>query len=490
MFDTLTDRLQSVLRNIKGEDRLTRENVDKALVEIRKALLEADVNLTTIKIFLDNVRNTAVGEKIAEGLTPSQKFTEIVHQELLKILGGEISQLNLSAKPSLIMLLGLQGSGKTTTCAKLALTLKNSEKKVLLVPLDFQRPAAVEQLRILSETIQVDFFTPETGISVLEAAKIAVEKAQTENYDVMIFDTAGRLQIDSDLMAELLLLEKKFKPQEKLLVIDSLIGQEAAVVAQTFDKQIGITGAIITKLDGDSRGGAALSLVERTGKKIKFVGLGEKIEPLEEFDPQRMAGRILGFGDVIALVKKVENEVSKKEAEEFEKNMKKGVFTFESFIQMQRMLKKLGGFGQVFDLMGMGALFGLGKKERDVIMGEGMDKLKTFEYIIQSMTKQERNQPEILESVSASTRIKRIARGSGRKESEVRGLVKEFSKMRQVMKLMGPLMGNAGQNPSNFNLMDMLGSFGNMSNSGGSNMPFGQKKEKKKRDFSDPFFRF
>ena len=280
MFDNLTDRLQAVLQNFKGEDRLTKDNIDTALAEVRKALIEADVSLKVIKLFLTRVRAEAIGEKVVTGITPVQKFIDIVQTELIKILGEKPEPLNDKLKPSIIMLLGLQGAGKTTTAAKLALTLKKQSKKVLLVALDLQRPAAIEQLSILANQIEVDIIKDTESQDVLSLAERAYSKAKEEKYDFVIFDTAGRLQIDNELMAELLLLDRKFQPPEKLLVIDSLIGQEAINVAEAFKSQIGLTGAILTKMDGDARGGAALSLVEGAGIKIKFLSTGKRDIPM------------------------------------------------------------------------------------------------------------------------------------------------------------------------------------------------------------------
>ena len=463
MFDNLTDRLQAVLQKVRGEDRLTADNVESALVEVRKALIEADVSLKVVKLFLDRVRKAAVGERVVQGLTPSQKFIQIVHDELVFFLGGEINPLNLKDKPSLIMLLGLQGSGKTTTAAKLALKLKKENKKVLLVALDLQRPAAIEQLSILAEQIGVEIYKDLESKDTLKVGDDGWRKAREENFDIVIFDTAGRLQIDNELMAELLLLDRKYRPVEKLLVIDSLIGQEAVNVAEAFNTQIGITGSILTKLDGDSRGGAALSLVEGTGTKVKFIGLGEKIEPLEEFVPDRIASRILGFGDVVSLVKSVEEKIDKQEAEQLEKKLQKGDLNFELFLQMQRMISKLGSLSQIFGLMGMNSMLQMGKDERESMLEQGQVKMKRYEYAIQSMTIEERRKPDLI----SSARIKRIAKGSGIKDADVSSMIKEFNQMRQVMKVMGPMMKPGGFNP------------GDLMNVAGKTNKF-QKQEKKK----------
>jgi len=447
MFDNLTDRLQDTLQKVQGQDKLSKDNVDSALREVRKALIEADVSLTASNLFLSRVRKRAVGSRVVRGLTPSQKFIQIVNQEMVELLGGKTESLSISGnrKPQYIMLMGLQGAGKTTTAAKLALTLQKENKKVMLVALDLQRPAAIEQLEILGQSIDVAVHKDLKASSPLEVAAQAQDKAQAEGIEVLIFDTAGRLQVDHELMAELLLLDKKYKPSEKLLVVDSLIGQEAAQVAQAFDTQIGLTGCILTKLDGDSRGGAALSLVESTGKKIKFAGMGEKIEALEIFDPERMAGRILGFGDVIALVQKAEEQVDKEEASRLEAKLKKGQLDFETFLGMQRMLSKLGGFSQVFNLMGMGSMLSMKREQRQELLEEGHNKLKAFEYIIQSMTITERKDPSLM---SNGGRIRRVARGAGCKEAQVRQLLGEFEKMRGTVKMLAPMLGGGGNNIS------------------------------------------
>ncbi|MDX1918274.1 MAG: signal recognition particle protein [Candidatus Caenarcaniphilales bacterium] len=444
MFENLTDRLQGVLQKVSGTDRLTAETVDAALIEVRKALIEADVSLKVIKIFLDRIRRSAIGEKVATGITPSQKFIQIVHQELTRLLGGEQASLNYTAKPSLILLLGLQGAGKTTTAAKLGLTLQKQGRRVLMVALDLQRPAAIQQLQTLGTQIGISVFADFEEKDVLGITEHALNFARAQGLDTLILDTAGRLQIDSDLMAELLLLERKFNPAEKLLVIDSLVGQQAAEIVETFNQQIGITGAILTKLDGDSRGGSALSIVEGAQVKIKFVGLGEKIEPLEGFDPERMAGRILGFGDIVALVRAAEEKFDKLESAEIEKRLKKGDFNFELFLQMQKMMSKLGSLSQIFGMLGMNSMLQLNKDDREELLEQGQIKMKRYEYAIQSMTQAERRNPEILNP----SRIKRIALGSGLQIVQVEGLVKEFQEMKKVFQLIGPAMRGGNLNPA------------------------------------------
>jgi signal recognition particle subunit SRP54 len=433
MFDNLTESIQSIFQKVRGGgDKLTGSNIEEALLEIRRALVNADVSLKVIKLFLERVRNAAVGERVVQGVTPGQKFIQIVNDELVSLLGGTAEKLSLTEKPALIMLLGLQGSGKTTSAAKLALTLKKENKKVLLAALDLQRPAAIEQLSILGQQIEVDVFKDASAGDVLVVAEEAMMKAREGEYDVVIFDTAGRLQVNNELMAELLLLERKFRPEEKLLVVDALMGQEAVNVAEAFNSQIGISGSIVTKLDGDSRGGVALSLAESTGKKIKYAGYGEKIEPLDAFDPERMASRILGFGDIISLVKKAEESFDKQETAALEKKLKSGELTFETFLQMQKLMNKLGNLSQIFNLMGMNSMFNLKKEDREAMLEQGQRRMKLFEFAIQSMTIEERKDPNKINQ----NRMKRIAKGSGLKDAQVAALIDEFTKMRSMVKMM------------------------------------------------------
>jgi signal recognition particle subunit SRP54 len=454
MFENLTDRLQDVLQKVRGQDKLTAENVDAALVEVRKALIEADVSLKVIKLFLDRIRRAAIGEKVVQGITPSQKFIQIVNDELIQLLGQESQNLELgSQKPAIIMLLGLQGAGKTTTAAKLALNLQKDQKKVLLAALDLQRPAAIDQLEILGRQVQVPVYADKNTKDVLKVAEAAHQKAQAEGFEVIIFDTAGRLQIDNELMAELLLLERKYKPTEKLLVVDSLIGQAASNIAETFNTQIGLSGAILSKMDGDSRGGAALSIAEGTGVKIKFLGLGEQIEPLENFEPARIASRILGFGDIVSLVQIAEEKFDKQETAKLEKQLGKGILTFEIFLKMQKLMSKLGSLSQIMNLMGLNSMLSANKNEREGLIAEGELKLKSYEYAIESMTLAERQKPELINQ----SRIRRIAKGSGLPEKQVNNLIKEFEQMRSLVKMLGPMMAGGPGNMTPSNLAHVMG---------------------------------
>ena len=330
MFESLSERLQNIVRG-----KLTEDNMQDTLREIRRALLEADVNLLVVKEFIHNIREKAQGEKILSGVNPSQQLVKIVHDELVKILGKDLSPLNLTGHPTLIMMLGLQGSGKTTSSAKLAVKLKKEGKNPLLVACDVYRPAAIKQLQTLGEQIGVEVFTEDTK-NVENIVKNAIAYAKQNGFNVVILDTAGRLQTDTDMMAELLIIDRVFAPHEKLLVIDSIMGQEAVNVAQDFDEQIGVTGLVLTKLDGDARGGAALSVVHSTGKPIKLTGTGEKLNALENFYPERMATRILGMGDIVSLVERAQEVFDEKQALELEKKMKKAEFSFNDFLSMQK----------------------------------------------------------------------------------------------------------------------------------------------------------
>ncbi len=470
MFDDLSDKLQGIFSEIKGQGKLEAENIEKALFAVRRAFLEADVSLKATKLFLDRVRHKAVGERVVSGITASQKFTEIVHRELTELLGGVSEELNLSKTPSIIMLLGLQGAGKTTSAAKLALSLKKLNKSVLLVALDRQRPAAIDQLTQLGAQIDVPVFSAPSETDPLVVAELAVQEAQARGYQVLIFDTAGRLQVDTELMAELLILDRRFQPQEKLLVVDALIGQEAARVAETFQAQIGLTGTILTKLDGDSRGGAALSIVESTGKKIKLIGLGEKIEPLEAFDPERMAGRILGFGDIVSLVKSVEESIDASEAKELEKKMRSGKLDFSTFLSMQRMIGKMGNLAGIFSMLGMNKMLGINKQQREELFSKGQDRLKKYEYAIGSMTLAEREKPELIQQ----SRLRRIAIGSGLQVAEVSELLGEFKQISGTFAMLsGALKPGSKLSPA-----ELMGSAGKLQK---------QNKAQAKSDKGGPF---
>lgn len=465
MFNSLTDKLQDTIQALRGQKKITEENIDSAVAQVRRSLLESDVSLKAVKLFTTRVKEKALGEEVLRGVKPDEQFIKIINDALVEILGGDLGEESNKLDTSgSILLLGLQGAGKTTAAAKLAFKLKKDGKKPLLVPCDLQRPAAVKQLQILASEAEIDFLefkselndeitetTLDTGATsslakvktITDVAKLAQKYASDNQIDTIIYDTAGRLQVDTDLMAELLLLEKFIKPSEKLLVIDSLIGQESVNVAETFDTQIGLTGILLTKLDGDSKGGAALSVVEATRKPIKLASVGEKLEDLEPFYPDRMASRILGMGDVVSLVEKAQEKIDEEEAARLEAQLMKGNFNYETFVAAQKMMSKLGDMSSLFKMMGMGAVLGqLGLKsgDQEMLLEQGEAKTNKFKIAINSMTKQERVNPDLLDL----SRKRRIAKGAGLQEADVNQLTSEFSKMRKVFGQLGPMMNMLG----------------------------------------------
>ena len=437
MFDSLSDRLQSIISGTKDKE-LTQENMHEALREIRRALLEADVNLRVVKSFISNIREKAEGANIVAGVDASQQLVKIVHDELVELLGKERKPLELNSHPSLIMMLGLQGSGKTTSSAKLAVKLKKEGKNPLLVACDIYRPAAITQLQTLGKEIETEVFTIPDSKDVQGIVQKAIEHAKNNGFNVLIIDTAGRLQIDTDMMAELLLIDRVFNPDEKLLVIDAMTGQEAVNVAENFDAQLGLSGLVLTKLDGDSRGGSALSVSYCTGKPIKLTGTGEKLHALEDFYPERMATRILGMGDIVSLVERAQEVFDEKQARELEANMAKAEFSYNDFLGLQKQMKMFGSMG---NLLGMIPGLKIGKDDRDKISHEGEKQFKRMEVFISSMTPEERNKPEIMNT----SRKKRIAKGAGMELSEVNGYIKQFEQMRMMMKGMHDMKGMLGK---------------------------------------------
>lgn len=427
MFESLSDKLQDIIQNTARAKELTQDNMKEALREIRRSLLAADVNLRVVKSFISNIKDKAEGEDIIKGVNPSQQLIKIVNDELVNILGKTQSPLNLDNNPTVIMMLGLQGSGKTTSSAKLAVKLKAEGKRPLLVACDVYRPAAISQLKTLASQINVECFSKEGSTDVVDIVKQAKEYAKENHYNVIILDTAGRLQIDVDMMAELLLIDRMFKPDEKLLVIDSMVGQEAVNVAENFNEQLELTGIVLTKLDGDSRGGAALSVSYCTGKPIKLTGTGEKLNALEDFYPERIANRILGMGDIVSLVERAKEVIDEKEALELEKKMAKAEFSFNDFLKMK---KQMSMFGSLDQIMGMLPGVNLSKDDKAMISHEGEKQFKKIEVFIQSMTEEERNNPQLLNS----SRKKRIAAGSGISIHDVNIFVKQFEQMREMMK--------------------------------------------------------
>ncbi|MCQ2739436.1 MAG: signal recognition particle protein [bacterium] len=426
MFESLSDKLQDIISKTSGNSELTEENMQDALREIRRALLEADVNLRVVKSFISEIREKAIGEDVLRGVKPTQQLIKIVHDELVNILGNDAKPLDINRTFNIIMLLGLQGSGKTTTAAKLALKLKQMNKNPLLVACDVYRPAAITQIVTLGEQIGVEVYK-ESSQDVQKIVQNSIEYAKNNNFNVIILDTAGRLQIDTDMMAELLLIDRMFKPDEKLLVVDSMTGQEAVNIAGNFDAQLGVTGLVLTKLDGDTRGGAALSLTYCTGKPIKLTGSGEKLEALEDFYPARIADRILGMGDIVSLVEKAKEVFDEKTALEMEKKMAKAEFSFNDFLKMQSQMKMFGSMDQ---LLGMIPGLKMSKDDRQMISHEGEKQFKRIEVFIQSMTPEEREHPELMNS----SRKRRISVGSGIPMHDINLYINQFEQMRKMMK--------------------------------------------------------
>lgn len=398
-----------------------------ALREIRRALLEADVNLRVVKAFISAIKDRAEGESIIKGVNPSQQLIKIVNDELVEILGRKNVPLDLSGSPNIIMMLGLQGSGKTTSCAKLAVKLKKEGRNPLLAACDIYRPAAVSQLQSLGQQTGTEVFTLPDSKDVRAIVKNAVKYAEANGFNTLILDTAGRLQIDTDMMAELLLIDRNFHPAEKLLVIDAMTGQEAVNVAENFDAQLGLTGIILTKLDGDSRGGAALSVVHCTGKPVKLTGTGEKLNALEDFHPERMSARILGMGDIVSLVERAQEVFDEKQALELQKKMQKAEFSFDDFLKIQKQMKMFGSMDQ---LLGLIPGLSIGKDDREKISHVGEQQFKKIEVFIQSMTPAERANPQLMNS----SRKKRISAGSGIPIHEVNLFISQFDQMRVMMK--------------------------------------------------------
>lgn len=453
MFDSLSDRLQEIIRKTSQGGALTEDNMQDALREIRRALLEADVNLRVVKAFISSIKDKAEGEQILKGVNPSQQLVKIVHDELVEILGKENSPLNFNGHPNIIMMLGLQGSGKTTSSAKLAIKLKKEGRNPLLVACDVYRPAAIKQIQALGQQIEVEVFSDGESKDVQKIVKNALSHAKENGFNTVILDTAGRLQIDTDMMAELLLIDRVFAPNEKLLVIDAMTGQEAVNVAENFDAQLGLSGLVLTKLDGDSRGGSALSVVYCTGKPIKLTGTGEKLNALEDFYPERMATRILGMGDIVSLVERAQEVFDEKEAIELEKKMRKAEFSFDDFLKMQKQMKMFGSMDQI---LGMLPIPGLKREDKEMISHHGEKEFKRIEVFIQSMTPEERANPDMLNS----NRKKRIAAGCGISLHDINIFIKQFEQMRTMMKGMTGLkdkMKGGKMNP--MQAMDMLKRF-------------------------------
>lgn len=436
MFESLSEKLQKTFRNLRGLGKLSEKNMTEGLREVRLALLEADVNYKVVKDFIDEVRQKAMGREVLESITPGQQLVKVVNDELIRLMGEKAEPLGFSSEPpTIIMLIGLQGSGKTTTAAKLARNLRSQGHQPLLVAADVYRPAAVRQIEILAEQIDIPAYSVDKSTDPVRICTDSVKHARQNGRDVVILDTAGRLHIDDELITELERIRNRLDPDEILLVADAMTGQDAVTAAESFHSRVGITGVILTKLDGDARGGAALSIRAVTGKPIKFAGVGEKLDALEPFHPDRIASRILGMGDVLSLVEKAQDTIDEKSAAELQEKLLKAKFTLEDFRQQLQQLKKMGPLDDLMAMIpGMSKFKGLQPQEKDLVKVEA---------IINSMTKKERESPPIIDG----SRKKRVAKGSGTSVAEVNRLLKQFQQMQKMMKQMrrlGRLKGLGG----------------------------------------------
>ncbi len=485
MFDALAERLESAWKSLRGQDKISETNIQEALREVRRALLEADVNLQVVKTFIEDVRQRALGAEVIAGVRPDQQFIKIVYDELVTVMGeSNVPLAQAETAPTVILMAGLQGAGKTTATAKLALHLRKENRTTLLVATDIYRPAAIDQLLTLGKQINVPVFELGTGVNPVEIARQGIAKAQELGVDTVIVDTAGRLQIDAEMMAELGQIKTVVNPDEVLLVVDAMTGQEAANLTQAFHEQVGITGAILTKMDGDTRGGAALSVRQISGQPIKFIGVGEKVEALQPFYPDRLASRILGMGDVLTLVEKAQEEVDLADAEKMTRKILEAQFDFNDFLKQTRLLKNMGSLGGIMKLIP-----GMGKISSEQLE-QGESQLKRAESMINSMTRQERENPQLL--ANSPSRKKRVAQGSGHKLEDVSKLVSDFQRMRAMMQQMGQ-----GGMPGMPGMGGGMPGLGNPFGGGGMPMPGQrgyqgggrpgavkkQKKQKKKKGF-------
>ncbi|MCH2174143.1 MAG: signal recognition particle protein [Lentisphaeria bacterium] len=494
MFDNLSDRFESTFKNLTGRGVLTEKNIDEAMREIRLALLDADVNYQIVKDYIREVKEECMGEKVINGVNPGQMAKKVVHDHLVELMGEANAPLNLDKKPATFMMVGLHGAGKTTSSAKLALHLKKENRKPILVAADLHRPAAIDQLEALGKDIGVPVYAKRDTQDITLVAKEAHEAAKENKADVIIFDTAGRLQIDEDLVQQLVKARDILTPDEILLVADSALGQEAVSVATHFNDALNLTGIVLTKLDGDARGGAALSMRKVTGRPIKMIGVGEKMDDLQPFYPERMADRILGMGDVVSLVEKLQEDIDEKEAAKLEKKMLEARFDFEDFLKQIRQLKRLGGLSSILKFLpgGKNLMKGIDLADLDD------SKLNRIEGIVHSMTPDERQNPDLLKQVS---RRSRIARGCGQDQTEIEQLLKNFEMMRGMMSQYGKMaqgmdpsalgaMGGGGM-PDMSSLAGMGGGFPGMgggmpnmsglSGFGNSGMPKKQISQKEKK---------
>lgn len=435
-FESLGEKLQGVFKKLKGQGKISEKDLKTALREVRVALLEADVNYKVVKDFINNVNERALGQEVLESLTPGQQVIKIVNDELTKLMGGFQSKLEISSKPpTIIMMVGLQGSGKTTSAGKLGRLLKKQGRRPLLVACDIYRPAAIKQLQVLGEQLDIPVFSMGNKTSPVDIARAAINHAAYHGNDIVILDTAGRLHIDEALMEELSLIKKQVNPTEILLVVDAMTGQDAVNVAEKFNELLDLTGVVLTKLDGDTRGGAALSVKAVTGKPVKFVGMGEKLDALEPFHPDRMASRILGMGDVLTLIEKAQENFDAKKSQELQQKLLKAEFTLEDFLTQMQQMKNMGPLDQIMDMlpgMNKAKLKGLQLDEKEFVR---------FQAIIQSMTKDERKNPQKING----SRRKRIAAGSGTRVQDVNRLLKQFEQAQKMMKQISGMTSGKGK---------------------------------------------
>ena len=444
-FDSLTEKLQNVFKNLRSKGRLTEDDVKAALREVKMALLEADVNFKVVKNFVKSVQERAVGQDVMSGLNPGQMVIKIVNDELVNLMGSETTEIKFQpgSQKTVIMMMGLQGAGKTTTTAKLAGKFKLKGKKPLLVACDVYRPAAIKQLQINGEKQGVEVFSMGDNQKPANIAKAALEHAEKNGNNVIILDTAGRLHIDEEMMEELQEIKNTVEVHQSILVVDAMTGQDAVNVAENFNEKIGIDGVIVTKLDGDTRGGAALSIKAVTGCPILYVGIGEKLSDLEQFYPDRMASRILGMGDVLSLIEKAGEEIDEEQARKMTEKLKKSQFDFEDYLESMKQMRKMGGLGSIMNMLpGLGGMGGLGKgKMPDIDADDAEQKMARVEAIIYSMTIKERQNPDII----TPQRKRRIAAGAGVDIAEVNKMMKQFEQMRKMMKSFPGMMGGKGK---------------------------------------------
>lgn len=450
-FESLADKLQNVFKNLRGKGRLTEADVKAALKEVKMALLEADVSFKVVKQFISSVQERAIGQDVLESLTPGQMVIKIVNEELVKLMGSETTEIALKPQNEItvIMMIGLQGAGKTTTTAKLAGKFKAKGRKPLLAACDVYRPAAIKQLQVNGEKVGVPVFTMGDNQNPVNIAKAAVEHARKEGMNLVFLDTAGRLQIDESMMDELVNIKEAVEVDQTLLVVDAMTGQDAVNVAGSFNDKIGVDGVILTKLDGDTRGGAALSIRAVTGKPILYVGMGEKLSDLEQFYPDRMASRILGMGDILTLIEKAEADIDEDKAKEMSQKLRKAQFDFEDYLESMKQMRNMGGLGNILGMLpGIGGMMGKKGKMPDIDSDDAQKKMERMEAIIYSMTVKERRNPDIL----TPSRKHRIAKGAGVDISEVNKLCKQFEQMKKMMKQMPGMMGGKGGKKGKFKL--------------------------------------